>query len=117
MKLDLKSREYDNLCEELEKVKVENTDPNDKSLLDLKDKFIKNKEEIVELNKRLVELKIQTEKEDIEKSQKCDLEKIFKKDINKNKENRNELREMIKVEKNKSIFQKIIQKIKSIFNM
>ncbi len=117
MKLDLKSREYDNLCEEFEKVKEENINPNDKGLLNLKDKFIRNKEEIVELNKRLIDLKKQIEEEDIQQLQKYDSEKMFKKDTKENKENRNELKEMIKVEKNKNIFQKIIQKIKSIFNM
>lgn len=50
MKLDLKSREYKELCDELEQLKECNIDPNDKRLLELKELFQKNHDEIVKIN-------------------------------------------------------------------
>ena len=56
MKLDLKVREFNILCEELEKLKEKNIDPNDKRLIEVKELFQKNYNDIVEINKKLKEL-------------------------------------------------------------
>lgn len=57
MKLDLKAKEFNMLCEKLEDAKKRITDPNDERLLWLKDLFIKNQNEIVEINRQIEELK------------------------------------------------------------
>lgn len=57
MELDLKAREYKKLCEELDEVKKSGIDPNDESLLPLLEKFKKNQEEIIEINRQLAALK------------------------------------------------------------
>lgn len=57
MELDLRVREYKKLCEEFEEVKKSGVDPNDESLLPLLEKFKKNQEEIVEINRQLESLK------------------------------------------------------------
>ena len=57
MELDLKTREFNMLCDKLEKIKKSNIDPNDKKLLWLKELFIKNYNEIVEINKELTKIK------------------------------------------------------------
>ena len=57
MELDLKTREFNMLCDKLEKIKKSNIDPNDEKLLWLKELFIKNYNEIVEINKELTKIK------------------------------------------------------------
>lgn len=57
MELDLKTREFNMFCDKLEKIKKSNIDPNDKKLLWLKELFIKNYNEIVEINKELTKIK------------------------------------------------------------
>ena len=53
MQLDLKTREYKKLCEKLEALKQDNIDPNAKELLLLREEFLKNKNEIMEINAQL----------------------------------------------------------------
>lgn len=57
MKLNLKAREYKKLCDVLEKVKKDNINPNDEKLLFLKEMFLKNYNEIVEINAKIANLK------------------------------------------------------------
>lgn len=57
MQLDLKAKEYKELCKELDDVKKKDIDPNDESLIDLRDRFQKNLNEIQSINKQLKELK------------------------------------------------------------
>lgn len=57
MQLDLKARQYNKLCDELEKLKANNIDANDPVLFELKEKFIKNNDEIVKINRQLEKLK------------------------------------------------------------
>ena len=57
MQLELKTMEYKKLCEEFEEVKKLNIDPNDESLLPLLERFTKNQQEIVEINRQLNALK------------------------------------------------------------
>jgi len=57
MQLDLKAKEYNALCKELDDVKKKGIDPNDESLIELRDKFQKNLSEIQSINKQLKELK------------------------------------------------------------
>lgn len=57
MELDLKTREYKKLCEELDELKKQNIDPNDEKLIPLLNKFLKSKEEIDNITKQLKELK------------------------------------------------------------
>jgi len=54
--LALKSREYKNLCDKLDKLKAKNIDENDERLLVLKELFELNNKQIVEINKQLKEL-------------------------------------------------------------
>lgn len=57
MELDLKTREYKKLCDELDELKKQNIDPNDERLIPLLDKFVKIKEEIDVITAQLKELK------------------------------------------------------------
>lgn len=53
MELALKAKEYEKLCQELEKLKENNINPNDKRLLEIKKLFEKNQEEIIEIKKQI----------------------------------------------------------------
>ena len=57
MELDLKAKEYKELCEQLEQLKSSNIDPNDEKLLDLAKKFLENQEEIKKIVLKLEKLK------------------------------------------------------------
>ena len=57
MELELKTKEYHMLCDELEMLKNQNIDPNDERLIPLKDKFLKNQKEIIEITEQLKKLK------------------------------------------------------------
>lgn len=56
MELDLKTKEYKMLCEKLEKLKENKIDENDTILIQLKEEFLQNYEEIVNINKQMKEL-------------------------------------------------------------
>ena len=140
MELDLKVREYNMLCKDLEIVKTKKIDPNDVTLLPLKDNFQKNHDEIVDINRQIRELKekIELEKNNLKvKSE----EEMFKKEKNKNdletlkvpKVSKNsedlEVSETLEIPENinnkesslpilpnkRNWFLKIIEKIKNIF--
>ena len=57
MELDLKTREYKKLCDKLEQLKQSDINPNDEKLLELKQLFQKNYDEIVEINRQIKEIK------------------------------------------------------------
>lgn len=57
MELELKTREYHMLCDELDVFKKQGIDPNDEKLIPLRDKFLKNNQEIVEIIEQLKKLK------------------------------------------------------------
>ena len=63
MELDLKTREYKKLCDKLDELKEKKIDPNDKRLIEVKDLFQKNHDDIVEINKKIREIK---EKEELQ---------------------------------------------------
>ncbi len=106
MKLDLKAREYKELCLELDKIKNKEQVSNEE-LLELKNKFQINHDEIVEINKELKELK---EKDSDLKNKSFKQENLFNrnKEFNENKEDSKE----IVVEKEKNIITKLIEKLR-----
>ena len=57
MELDLKTREYEKLCTLLDKLKENNINPNDKRLLELKQLFQKNHNEIMEIKNKMNDIK------------------------------------------------------------
>lgn len=56
MQLDLETQNYKKLCEELEKLKEQNLDPNDEKYAVLKKKFEKNLAKIKKINAELKKL-------------------------------------------------------------
>lgn len=118
MKLDLKAREYNKLCDKLEQLKQTNINPNDDKLLELKKLFQKNQNEIVEINKRIRELKEQEETIEKQKLEQYDASKLFNKaSTNASKILEDEKTDIAIVENKKGIFQKLIEKIKKIFRI
>ena len=116
MELDLKAREYKKMCDKLEQLKQSNIIPNDDSLLELKQQFKKNYDEIVEINAQIKELK---EKEDyIEKQtqEKYNPENMFRQKNNTDKDNEEEEISRLVIKNKKSIFLRLIEKIKNFFN-
>lgn len=106
MKLDLKVREYKQLCKKLEEVKKKEQVSNEE-LLELKDKFQKNHDEIVEINSKLKKIK---EKDNELEDKHFRQENLF----NRNKEyevNKEDNKELV-VEKEKNIITKLIEKLK-----
>ena len=57
MEFDLKVREYQKICETVDKLKEKNVNPNYKRLEDVKDILLKKQTEIQEIKERLEELK------------------------------------------------------------
>ena len=56
MKLNLKAKEFNILCNKLEEIKTKDIDPNDKRLLEVKEMFEQNYNEIVEINEQIRKL-------------------------------------------------------------
>ena len=56
MELDLKAKEYNMLCMELDELKKKNIDENDEQYILLREKFAKNLEEIQNINQKLKDL-------------------------------------------------------------
>lgn len=110
IELDLKTREYKKLCDKLQQLKQSNINPNDEKLLELKQLFQKNHDEIVGINKQIKELKETEEFIEKQKLEQYDTTNLFKR--NNKKENTN----ISVVETEKSIFEKLIKKIKQIFS-
>ena len=140
MELDLKVREYNMLCEKLETLKAKKINPNDMTLLPLKEKFENNYLEIVEINRQIKELKkkIESEKNNlkvkseeemfIKANNKNDLETLEFPEVSKILED-SELSETLEIPETinnkesilpilpnkRNWFEKIIEKIKNIF--
>lgn len=111
MELDLKAREFKKLCNELERLKKQNINPNDKKLLELKQAFQKNHDEIVQINSQIKKLKEDEQFIENQKLKKYSKEQLFKKqsDITI----KNEKTDIQVIEKN--IFTKLLEKIKKLF--
>ncbi|MBQ7884965.1 MAG: hypothetical protein IJ318_02590 [Clostridia bacterium] len=56
MQLELKTKEYKMLCKELDDLKAQGIDPDDPMLINLRGRFLKNNQEIAEINKKLKKL-------------------------------------------------------------
>lgn len=56
IKLQEKTKEYKKLCDEFEELKKQNLDPNSKVFETLKDKFLKNQNDILKIKKQLEKL-------------------------------------------------------------
>ena len=114
MELDLKVREYNILCKKLEEFKKEDIDPNDIKLIELRDQFQKNHDEIYEINNQLRMLKNQ-ENNNIIKNKELFLKKETK-NYKKNNENTVNNKQMITAENKKELFiTKILKKIIDFF--
>lgn len=113
MELDLKTKEYKKLCDKLEQIKQSKINPNDERLLQFKQLFQENHDEIVEINKQIRKLKDEQQVIDKQKLEKYNTENLFK----RNNENiclsKEENISVIETEKN--VFQKFIKKIKEFF--
>ena len=114
MELDLKAREYKILCEKLDKLKKNNVNEDDEKLSYLREEFIENYKEIVEINKQIKELEnnIQQNKEIEEKYNNSNI--IFKKTDNINivKEN---IKKELDIIKKDNLIKRLFKKMKNFF--
>lgn len=109
MELDLKTREYKKLCDKLENLKQGNINPHYEKLLELKQLFQKNHDEIVEINRQLRLLKEDEEKKQ-EKTEKYNPDNLFK---NKQFTEKKQVPALVvKETENKNLLRKIIGFIK-----
>ena len=115
MELDLKAREYKKLCDKLEQLKQSDINPNDEKLLELKQLFQKNYDEIVEINRQIKELKEAEELIEKQKLEKYNTENIFNKRDNR-KIKQEEKMDISVVETKNNVFARLIEKIKQIFS-
>lgn len=107
MELELKAREYENLCKKLENMKQNIINENDEKLLVIKEEFKRNYEEIIKINKQLKQLKnIEAQKEE-----EYNYNDLFKKVNNTNKDIK-----QLQVIRRDNIFKRILNKIKELFN-
>ena len=115
MELDLKTREYKKLCDQLDQLKENKIDPNDERLFVVKELFQKNHDDIVKINTQIKELKETEELKEKPKLEQYNPENIFNKknDISKIKKEENMNISVVQTKKN--IFTKFIEKIKSFF--
>lgn len=114
MELELKAKEYKMLCKQLEKIKNKNINPNDENLLVVKEMFQKNYEEVVEINRKIKELKRLEEEREKQKNEKFNTYKLFNRKDESKKYNTS--KEIATIEK-QNMFNKIIQKIKKILKI
>ena len=110
MELDLKTREYQMLCNAFKSLKDTNIDANDKKFYNLRKAFLQNNYEITEINRQLKELKEKEEIIEKEQEEKYSAENLFKK-------NKKEETSLVVTDEKISVFKKIINKIKSIFKV
>ena len=115
MELDLKARENKKLCDKLEQLKQSDINPNDEKLLELKQLFQKNYDEIVEINRQIKELKEAGELIEKQKLEKYNTENIFNKRDN-GKIKQEEKMDISVVETKNNVFARLIEKIKQIFS-
>jgi len=110
MELDLKTREYQMLCNAFKSLKDTNIDANDKKFYNLRKAFLQNNYEITEINRQLKELKEKEEIIEKEQEEKYSAENLFKK-------NKKEETSLVVTDEKISVFKKIINKIKSLFKI
>ena len=110
MELDLKTREYQMLCNAFKSLKDTNIDANDKKFYNLRKAFLQNNYEITEINRQLKELKEKEEIIEKEQEEKYSVDNLFKKD-------KKEETSLVVTDEKISVFKKIINKIKSIFSV
>lgn len=79
MELDLKTREYKKLCDKLEQLKQSNINPNDEKLLELRELFQKNHDDIVKINAQIKKLKKTEELKEKQQLEQYNPENIFNK--------------------------------------
>ena len=108
IELDLKKKEYKKLCDKLDELKARKIDPNDDRLLDVKELFQKNHDDIVKINKQIREIK------EKEKQEQYNPENIFNKK-NNNSGKQEEKKYISVVESKKSFLIRFIEKIKDYF--
>lgn len=113
MELDLKTKKYKKLCDKLEQIKQSKINPNDERLLQFKQLFQENHDEIVEINKQIRKLKDEQEVIDKQKLEKYSTENLFKRNNKNICLSKEENIKVIETEKN--VFQKFIKKIKELF--
>ena len=111
MELDLKAREYKELCDKLDELKEKKIDPNDERLLAIKEMFQKNHDDIVEINRQIRKLK---ETEEL-KDEQYNPENIFNKKTDISKIKKEENMDISVVQTKKNIFKRFMEKIKNIF--
>lgn len=117
MELDLKTREYKKLSDKVEELKQGNINPNDEKLLELKQLFQKNHDEIVEINRQIKELKETEEHIEKQKLEQYDPANLFKrKNNNVSKSDEEGNMNISIVESKKNIFAGFIERIKEIFS-
>lgn len=125
MELDLKTREYKNLCNKLNKLKEKQIDPNDERLFDVKELFQKNHDDIVKINRQINEIKekqkYDRQETEEEKTQKYNPDDIFKERQNKVEEqetiNVENYSENLPIEKKESFYKKIINFFRNLFHL
>jgi len=115
MELDLKAREYKKLCDKFEYLKQINIDFNDEKLLKLKQLFQRNHDEIVEINKKINELKEKEEFIEKQKLEQHDYTNIFKRNNNIS-EIKEENTDILVPRNRENIISKILEKIKKILS-
>ncbi len=111
MELELKAIEYKKLCKKLEKLKENNINVNSPMLVELKESFQKNHDEIVEINRQIKELKTDEELAEKRLSEKYNPDNLFK--AKNTKKNEAKKADIVPITK-KNIFQKILEKLKKI---
>ena len=117
MELDLKTREYKKLSDKVEELKQGNINPNDEKLLELKQLFQKNHDEIVEINRQIKELKETEEHIEKQKLEQYDPANLFnRKNNNVSKSDEEGNMNISIVESKKNIFAGFIERIKEIFS-
>lgn len=110
MELELKTKEYEKLCNKLEHLKEKNINPNAKELLLLKEQFQNNHDDIERIKKELADIK----QKEAAKEEHYDTSNLFK--------NKNKPIEKItlpqEISKSKiTILKRIVEKIKQILHI
>lgn len=114
MELDLKTREYNVLCEKLDKLKENNINENDEQLIKLKDEFQKNYDEIANINKQIKELKELIDKKELEKIETYNIDNVFKKRA-VNNISKKAVAEDLDLVKKENFFTRLINRLKGLF--
>lgn len=125
MKLDLKAREYKMLCDKLDQAKQNQVDPNGPEMLELLNEFQENNKEIVEIKRRLIELRDSEEEVEIETLsdeqeellEQYGLEALFKKNQKATIDSTSQSVEIITKDQKKNIFSILLDKIKRLLRI